>query len=294
MRFWFVLVLLGSALDGKSQFLTGKVINILTDQPVAYVLVANLDRSVAVRTDSLGAFRFPVPADTLLLSAPGYQSARICSARQDSLFIRLVENPLIMESISLDSRRAPVPVLSGALNKRSQGRYAPCDSTSISELAVFIPNRSQHRAILTKVYFYTEWQGKQRAPFRVRIYYNHNGKPGADLLDESVIVKPKWWKRWKETRIGLYNLPVPKEGFFVSMEWLNGPESRYIDTMNMKDGSTKSNTCFGQVLGMTDEFDECRSWTRSNGGEWSKFPCKVPQRDGTYNPMIRVEWLRYR
>jgi hypothetical protein len=281
-------------LTGSAQVVRGRVVNALTDLPVPYVLVSDAARHLAIRTDSAGLFVFPAKVDTLLFSSPGFLPLRLGLTDIDTLRVRLVESPLIIQNISLNARRPPVPVLAGALNKRLQGQYVPCDSTSYCELALFIPTEKARRAILSKIYYYVPWRDRQRASFRVRIYQNSAGRPGGDLLDESLVANPKWWQRWKEIRISSYNIPVPREGFYVSLEWLNGPDSRYVDKMTMSDGSQKTDTCFGPVLGLTDEFEECRTWTRRNDGEWERFPCKASASDNVLNAMVRVEWLQYR
>lgn len=272
----------------------GKVVNALTEEAVPYVIVTDASRKLGVRTDTSGTFRFPVLADTLLLSAPGYKPTRVRTSAADSLEIRLEENLLIMQSVPFPMNRPPVPVKAGALRKHSKGRISTCDSTSQSEYALFIPNDEKHTAVLNKVFFYVLRAGRQGTPFRIRIYQNQNGKPGSDLLDESVVVYPKWWKRWKEVKVGQYNIVVPREGLFIAMEWLNLPENRYIDRMKMTDGTLRTNECNGQVLGLTDEFKNCRWWSRSNGGGWFQMNCGAASAKKTYNPMIRVEWLRYR
>ncbi len=293
--FWISLYWLIAALPAWSQTpITGKVVNALTEEPVPYVIVTDVSRKLGIRTDTSGIFRFPVLADTLLFSAPGYQSTRVGTSVVDSLEIRLEENLLLMQPIPFPMNRPPIMVRAGALRKHSKGRTSACDSTSQSEFALFIPNDDKQRAILNKVFFYVLREGKQRASFRIRIYQNQNGKPGGDLLDESVIVHPKWWKRWKEFKIGQYNIVVPREGLFVAMEWLNLPESHYTESIKTKDGTLRTSACNGQVLGLTDEFKNCRWWSRVNGGAWFQMNCDVKSVKKTFNPMIQVEWLLYR
>lgn len=287
---WLIVLFTVVSLPGWGQRLSGKIINELTAKPVPYVLVTSPDRKMGIRTDTAGYFRPPVNFDTLLLSAPGYQSATLVLTEVDSLVVHLAEKPLEVQGIAMSGSKRPRLEMAGTRRKRPQGIYMNCDSTSFSEMALYIPNPEQKQAILHKVYYYVPRKGKQRAPFRVRIYANTNGAPGRDLLEESVIVRPRWWGRWKEIQVGRYNVPLPGDGLFVSIEWL-GRESSYVDRIKMTDGSVRTSKCYGQALGMIKAPEEPRGWARSNGGNW--FRWTLSPNDQVYNPMIRVEWLRY-
>jgi len=291
-----ILYWLSATLTAWSQTstITGKVVNALTNEPVPYVIVTDAERKLGIRTDTSGIFRFPILKDTLILSAPGFKTTRIGTSDVDTLEIRLEENLLIMQEIAFPMNRPPTTIRAGALRKHSKSQISICDSTLQSEYALYIPNDEKHTAVLSKVLFYVLRAGQQRTPFRIRIYQNQNGKPGNDLLDESVVVHPKWWKRWKEVKVGQHNIVVPREGFFVAMEWLNSPENSYPDHTKMSDGTLRTSECYGQVLGLTDEFKNCRWWSRANGGAWLQMNCGAASPKKNYNPMIRVEWLKYR
>jgi hypothetical protein len=289
MRFWLTTLLLTSALHGGAQSLQGTVMNPFTNAPVPHVLVTSPDRKIGVRTNGEGVFTFPTAYDTLLFSAPGFQSARI-PVDSGSLIVPLAETQLVIQGIPFQYTSRPEVVVEGMQHKNSQGQFAPCDSTAFQEMALLIPNPGNQRAILHKLYYFIERKERQRSPFRVRIYKNQDGKPGADLLDESVVVRPRWWRRWKEVRVGSYNIVVPPEGFFVAMEWLHTPASRYPTPTT--EGHEPAQECYGPVLGLSDELSELRGWTRANGGTW--LPWGRNQPDTKLNPMMRAEWLRYR
>ncbi|GAB3176372.1 hypothetical protein GCM10027291_38020 [Telluribacter humicola] len=272
------------------QSVQGRVVNYITGAPVAYALVTNDTRNTGIYTDTSGLFRWPGSSDGLLISAPGYQTLQIEKLNSDTaLTVSLVEKPLALDQIPASASSKPHVVQKGAWRKRPSGYLSSCEASQPREVALYVPNEKSEAGVLRKISFYVSSKGKQRAPIRVRVYKNNNGMPGEDLLDENVVVMPgRPWYRWKDVIIGRYNLPVPKEGFFVALEWLHSENSPYegVDSTGTK--------CFGQILGTTNEFDTCRGWYRTNGGSWSQESCKAGETGKTASPMIRVEWLSYR
>lgn len=266
------------------------MVNYITGTPVAYALVTNGTRTAGIYTDTSGLFRWSGTSEGLLISAPGYQPLRLEKYSPDSVLkVSLVEKPLVLEEMPAPTARRPQVVQKGAWRKRPSGYFSSCQAEQPREVALYIPNEKSEEGVLRKISFYVSSKGQQRAPVRVRIYKNANGAPGEDLLDESVVVTPgRPWYRWKDVIIGRYNVPVPKEGLFVALEWLHSADSTY------ESANGTGTRCFGQVLGTTNEFDTCRGWYRTNGGTWSQEPCQAGAAGQTTSPMIRVEWLSYR
>ncbi|WP_247232794.1 carboxypeptidase-like regulatory domain-containing protein [Telluribacter sp. SYSU D00476] len=284
---WLCCLVVGTTLGQSVQ---GRVVNYITGSPVAYALVTNTTRTTGLYTDTSGLFRWSGTLEGLLVSAPGYQTLRIDNYNPDSVLkVSLVEKPLVLEQMPSTANKRPQMVQKGAWRKRPSGYFSSCQAEQPREVALYIPNEKNEEGVLRKVSFYVSSKGKQRAPVRVRVYKNAGGIPGDDLLDESVVLTPgRPWYRWKDVIIGRYNIPVPKEGLFVGLEWLHSADSTY-ESLN-----GTGTRCFGQILGVTDEFDRCRGWYRTNGGSWGQEPCKAGETSKTASPMIRVEWLSYR
>ncbi|TDB63365.1 hypothetical protein [Arundinibacter roseus] len=289
-----LVLLLGIYVPLFGQSLHVTVLNALTDEPVPYVLISEPSHQNAAHTRALGTAQLPVRPDTIFVSAPGYLPTEIATNGRDSVLVKLEEKPLVVQEIGFTGRKRPQVVRTGTRHKRSQGRLTLCDSPDAFQFALFIPTPEKQRGILHKVFFYLEKEGKPRTPVRIRIYQNNDGKPGADLLDESVVITPKRWKRWKEVSMGKYNIPLPVNGFFVAMDWIYSSESVYQQTMRFKGGKTETSRCVGAVPGLTTEEDQCLTWVRDNGGAWMPWVCRWQGGTNSYNAMIRAEWLLYR
>ncbi len=50
---------------------------------------------------------------------------------------------------------------------------------------------------------------------------NDRQKPGIDLLRENIITIPNKGGRWHEVIIDTLEIPIPPDGFWVAMEWLD-------------------------------------------------------------------------
>ncbi|GAB2766643.1 hypothetical protein GCM10027275_05730 [Rhabdobacter roseus] len=283
-----------SASSAMAQELRARVVDALTLSPIPYALVTDSPRRVGTHTNGQGWFWLASRPDTLHVSAPGYLPKEIIAFSTDSLEIQLSEKPLVLQTLSWAQDQKPTLELLGALRKRAVGYFFSCDSSSLDEMALLVPNPRKSQGVIKKASFYVARRGRPRTAFRVRLYQNKDGRPGDDILQESVIVRSRRWGRWKEVPLGRYNVPIPEDGFFISMEWLATAEGTFTERTHLHGGRVEENACRGPVLGTTDEFDECRWWYRTNGRTWHQWNCEVENLKKMQNPMIRLELLRYR
>lgn len=134
-----------------------------------------------------------------------------------------------------------------------------------SEVALYFPNNDSLRGIISGARFYIKEDGFPETKFRVNVYNaNANGSPGQPILLESVIASATKGNQWVVVDLSKYQLEIPKNGFFIAMEWL--PESK--NKAYKKDWAAKSFN--GQVLGGANkDIDEPSfQWSRSLGGDW--------------------------
>ncbi len=133
------------------------------------------------------------------------------------------------------------------------------------EVALYFPNNDSLRGIISEARFYIKDEGFPCAKFRVNVYgANENNAPDQPILIESVVASATDGNQWVVVDLSKYQLEIPKNGFFIAMEWL--PESR--DKAYSKDWAAKSFN--GQVLGGANkDIDEPSfQWSRSLGGDW--------------------------
>jgi hypothetical protein len=99
------------------------------------------------------------------------------------------------------------------------------------------------------------------------------------LLPRSVVTRARRGNTWCEVDLSSYQIPFPKEGLFVAMEWLPTDEETYqfSTSFKMPDGQKNVRNCFGQYLAFSKELRSAQYWERINGGTWRR-----------HSPMSRV------
>jgi len=138
-----------------------------------------------------------------------------------------------------------------------------------SELASFIPNNSGQTDIIKTIRFYITKKGFPTEPFGANLYELDvkTGEPGANLVDTCFILSAKKGNEWVELDISKYHIPLPRNGFFISMRWL--PNSKNdLYTFN---GGSKEIVASGQSLSATKKTTESRTFTRNYLSGWSDF-----------------------
>ncbi len=90
--------------------------------------------------------------------------------------------------------------------------------TNGQEVALYIKNKEKKLGKIYKIFFKLSKKGNRNAPFRIRIYEPDSlGKPGKDILNEILVVKPETKKSWFAVDISVYDINFPQKGLFISM-----------------------------------------------------------------------------
>lgn len=127
---------------------------------------------------------------------------------------------------------------------------------------------TRSRAYIKSVGFYITSQGYPNSSFRIRVFsVDSSGFPSSDLLNHNVIVNANTiGGRWFDVSMMEYYIKIPREGFFVAMEWLKDDEIK-----SYMDQNTDSLRHFdGQVLGGVRDSRQAQTFVKSSrSGAWS-------------------------
>ena len=221
------LVLISSL--GFSQ-ITGIIKDSETEKPIPYVNIWIADEGIGTTSNINGEFSLsnPKTSKTIVLSAIGYKSERI----EYNLGLNIIElEPQIFnlpEVIVKSKKRNKIL----KIGKFRRGQISIWYGGSLSPfiLARFFPYDEKYNKtpflksikLLTKSYI-------DNAKYNIRLYsVNKKGEPEGYIYQKNILVKAKKRKSYIVINLEDYNIPFPKKGFFVAVEWLVIDENKSI------------------------------------------------------------------
>ncbi|MBU1821340.1 MAG: carboxypeptidase-like regulatory domain-containing protein, partial [Bacteroidetes bacterium] len=273
----------------RGQIITGQVLSLPDSLPVPYATLTNQKYSWGINAGEDGTFVINYSKereqDTLSISSMGFNEARIpYHDLYDGIKVYLKIRPVQLDEVIIRNNVQITDLWLGSKQNSSVSNICPRGEESIQEVALFIPNTGNYQGYIAKVGYYIGDLGKAKTPFRVRIYKNENGIPGKDLLKENVVIHGNKRNAWRDVELKKYNIPLPVDGFFVSMEWIVVPDKKYYVTRKWNDGRVTSE--FGQCAGSTYEFGPGYEKIRNNGGQWESYPYRTRNNP---RPMFRAQ-----
>ena len=277
------------------QTINGKVLDANTLSTAPYSTLEIKGKGIGWVSDSMGSFSLEIPKDiisendTLLIRSLGFNSAEV--VLKNILNITTIEFKLKPSIFQLDSiviKPKNSSFIKGVTLEKTQVNYRIKD---YSQIAVYMDNDDGLKAVIQNVSFFISREGKPEAPFRIRFYeLQEDGSPGRDVTKENIIVTPKKGNAWFKVDVSKYKILVPKEGYFVAMEWIFTDKKYYFDTL-IHGENLRS---YGQILGkILNEKITPNSWVYTLGYGWLKHdaPSKYQSQGKTtfYNAMINSE-----
>lgn len=281
---------------GQSIELKGDVKDFTTRKPLPYATIEIFSLKNGTITDKNGVFQFEITPnnltiDTINFSYVGYETVKMSMEDfiQSGKTITLKAKPIELGEVKIIPKKYSITFFGIDDKAPSSMQYSNVFGTSKGN---FIKNRKGKMGLFKSVSYYLHQDGYPKTPFRVRIYeVGENNKPGKDLLVENLVVSaPK--AGWFKIDVSDYNIPFPKEGAFVTMEWINSGDEFYFEkevSVKDKDGQTKTvkGKYYGQSLGVVSKKGGVFLWGSNLGNEWIPYDFNYK---GHYpNAMISTE-----
>lgn len=257
---FFILILLSPLISQEGQLI--HIVDMMNERQVPFATVSNPAKSQGIYANELGVFDLAnkeiSELDSLMISAIGYVDQLVLVKDlkgKDTISLDISDITLrevVVTASELDDEESDGYYL-GVLQKKNDGGLRRGESTPYgSEYAIRMEKKKLSDEI-AQIYIYLNAFKGNAAPFRIKIYDDHEGLPSKLL--HSMIVKPKRkLKKWKP--IPLSNKIVTKNHkvFYVAFEWLETNEKKYTSTVKYRrDGKRYERTYFGQYLGSVQD-----------------------------------------
>jgi hypothetical protein len=218
--------------SSENIILRGKVFDMETKLPIAYVSVGVLNKSQGTVSDTLGQFAFTIANENLLdslqFSMIGYLSLRI--AVKDfmndivgsiSLTIK-VENLNEVIFTSSNSRKSFEIIgreSSGKLTQVSIHNKTSADETIGSEMGMLY-KIDKENAVLKDFNFYISANNFNSIKFRINIYSVKNGLPDSLINSKQIFaILDNFKTGWTKVDLAEYSLIV-KNDIIVTVQWI--------------------------------------------------------------------------
>ena len=276
------LLLLSLLAHAQEASISGRVIDGATKAAIPFASIAWLKAGTGALTNENGYFKLASAVrgeqDSLVLMTLGYQRRAVLAG------------PAEGENLQVELTRRPAwSVTSCPVGNYTAGNALPGTKDEVivglpgTQYAFFIDNdkRKQTRKMLS-VSFYLGENGLPVTSFRIRLYRAGGSRhaPGPDLLAEQVFLTPSRSGQWHTCDLSRYNVTVPKEGYFVALEFEKPANaSPQVD----QDSYTPS----GQIMRPPFDFKDSSIWSYAAEKGWTLFPQSTSSR--RYSAMVKVE-----
>lgn len=265
--------------------------------PISYATISFGDGQ-GLFADDEGLFIFTeklyADIDSLYVSALGYKSKTFATKGLNNV-IFLDEEVSELDEVTLiaEGRKFKEETLKPFLDDDYYSCWLP---TIESEIAVFFNNPDPSLTKLSTIHFpitleSKDWEKRKRKNadkkpfstlFKVKFYKNNNGIPGHVLTYENIVFRTtEKGGDVYNLDVSTYNITIPKDGFFVSLQVLGYtdntgkllPNKKYKEIKGAE-GTVKIPTNFRPLLPFTDEISFHNTYIKRvfiNGNNWIQF-----------------------
>lgn len=299
MKLKNLLIILFSSLPVYlfSQNIKGVVVDSETNEPIAFAEIHT--EKFGCITGEKGQYYFNTnlinDSDSIYFKCLGYETSKLSVKdfiSSNAYNMKLKRKEYEINEVMVYAEKIGTKIVKkGFYKKEARGGYG---TTGISghQVAIFIDNSKNENGKIQKLFYFIHKQGRPTDKFRIHLYsaINKDTPPQEELIPESIVTNAEKGNSWLVLDIEKYNIDFPKNGFFVSLEFLK--DTFAIDEYK-KGGVLVSGRKLN--LGLNRE-KENQGYTWKYDFEERKWTQILPQRKDQYtgNAMIAAEIKIYR
>ncbi len=246
-----------------------------TDEPIPFATV-QWEGNSGTYTDQVGQFQVPVfmLGQDFVVSCVGFETDTF-RIIQDNCFLRLKPAKIVLRPIVVSDKELQPLRLGAPKRRKGNTSFGAKEGT---QWALFISNEEQRAGYIQSIhYLISDGLSRKVEPknsfFRIHLFENESEMPGKDLLG-NVVVRPYKNSGWQRLNVSEYGVRIPKEGIFISMEWLQGaPTATYEYTTKESKEKYEGEQYGHSLVGHLNSNDELKLYyLRVNEGEkkWVK------------------------
>jgi hypothetical protein len=288
----------------------------ITKYPVSYAAIS-FGNGQGIFADDEGEFIFTrklyPDIDSLFISALGFKNLNLSTENIPSGLLMQPQAAILDEVIVgvKRNRKFKEETIKPYLDDDYYNCWLP---TIESEIAVYFPKTAIKDQKLSHVQFpialeSKDWKKRKRSNsdkkpfstlFKVQFYANNQGTPGAVLTYRTIAFRATEKKGDAvELNVDTYDIYIPKDGFFVSIQVLGYtdkagkllPNKKYKE-IKSKNSVVKIPTNFRPLLPFTNEIETKKTFIKRvfvNGNNWVKFE----KGNGLKSSLLDREYYNY-
>ena len=247
------------------------IIDSETKAVIPYVNIWIENENVGTTSNEKGEFSINIKSGKfLILSSLGYEKKRI---EISSISERIVLNPKITElnEVVINSTKEQKETVIGKFNDLDVGYYYGSLNKPEIKARYFPFDSSYSKTPYLKKLKFRIYSNIRNAKFNVRLYsIGENGEPKNPIYEKNIIGIVKKGTKNIELDLSELDIMFPKNGVFVSYEWLIIPENEFKTSFPIKDSKKRIEKILYEpnVGFLPCETDE-NSWTYKSGN-WEK------------------------
>ncbi len=208
------------------------VIDSISQDPIPFVNIWVEDQDVSTMSNLQGVFSLPKINENkiLVLSAVGYVTKKI-SVNEIGNSIDMAPQIEYLDEVivSAPSKKRKLTKLVSKIDKSKLNAYLPGVKEKRTMFAKFFQYNDDYQKtpFLQEIRIATRSEIKD-AKFNVRLFaINENEEPEGYIYPRNLIATAKKGRNITRIDLSNFNLQIPKEGFFIAIEWLYLSEDSY-------------------------------------------------------------------
>lgn len=242
-----------------------------TKEKISYVNIWIENENIGTTSNENGAFFIDnSKGEILVLSSLGYETMKI-NLKEVPSKIFLIPKSYELDEVIVSTKKENKEKIIGAFQDAEIGFYYATEKKPEIKARLFPFDSSYSKTPYFKKIKLRTYSNIRNAKFNVRLYsIGESGEPKNPIYEKNIIGIVKKGTKNIELDLSDLNITFPKDGIFISYEWLIIPENEFKTSIPIKDSNKKiEKTFYEPKVGFLPSEKDENSWTYK-GGKWEK------------------------